>query len=95
MEISGNEQKIGNISHSTMVGNNVSGNGVSIHHNILPEVVAEISKNYSDIIKKQQKQIDNLIAVTIRLQAQNDNLIEVINKLIDETKNSPREQAVE
>ena len=86
------KQKIGDISNSTVVGNNVKGSGIHIHHTTLqsPEVVAEISKNYSDIIKKQQKQIDNLIAVTIRLQEQNDNLIEVVKKLINETKNSPQ-----
>jgi transcriptional regulator with XRE-family HTH domain len=85
-----NEHKIGDISNSTVVGNNVNGSGINIHHTTLqsPEVVAEISKNYSDIIKKQQKQIDNLITVTIKLQEQNDNLIEVVKKLIDETKNS-------
>jgi len=85
-------QQIGNISNSTVIGNNVSGSGVNIHHNCntLPEVVAEISKNYSDVIKKQQKQIDNLIAITIKLQEENDNLIEVIKKLIDENKNSPQ-----
>jgi histidinol-phosphate/aromatic aminotransferase/cobyric acid decarboxylase-like protein len=86
------KQKIGDISNSTVVGNNVKGSGIHIHHTTLqsPEVVAEISKNYSDIIKKQQKQIDNLIAVTIKLQEENDNLIAIIKKLIDETKNSPQ-----
>ena len=86
------KRKIGDISSSTAVGNNMKGSGIHIHHTTLqsPEVVAEISKNYSDIIKKQQKQIDNLITVTIRLQEQNDNLIEVVNKLINETKNSPQ-----
>ena len=79
------KQKIGEISNSTVVGNNVKGSGIHIHHTTLqsPEVVAEISKNYSDVIKKQQKQIDNLIAMTIKLQEQNDNLIEVIKNLIN------------
>ncbi|MDR0792758.1 MAG: helix-turn-helix domain-containing protein [Chitinophagaceae bacterium] len=78
-----NEHKIGDISNSTVVGANVSGNGISIHHPISEETIAEFSKNYSEIIKKQSEQIDNLIITINGLQKQIDNLIAVANKLSD------------
>ena len=76
--MSQNEQKIGNISNSTVIGNNVSGSGVNIHHNCntLPEEIAES-------IKQLQKQIDSLMFIINKLQEQIDSLIAVVNKLSD------------
>ena len=54
-----NEQKMGDVSKSTVVGNNIHGNGISIHHPISKTV----ADNYNEIIKKQQEQIDGLIAI--------------------------------
>jgi len=54
-----NEQSIGNVSKSTVVGNNINGNGISIQHPI-SEAVAD---SYTEIIKKQQEQIDGLISI--------------------------------
>jgi len=51
-----NNQSIGNISNSTVIGNNVSGNGVNIHHNTLSEDIVES-------IKQLQKQNDSLIFI--------------------------------
>ena len=62
-----NVQNLGEISNSTVVGANVSGNGVSIHHTLSPEVVIESNKNHHEIIKKQQEQIDSLIAIINKL----------------------------
>ena len=77
--MSQNEQKIGNISNSTVIGNNVSGDGVNIHHNTLPEEIAES-------IKKIQEQMDCLTITVNKLQEQNDNIITALNKLAIEIK---------
>jgi len=66
-EMKKNEQKIGDISNSTVVGTNVNGAGVSIHHPISQDTITEFSKNYNEIIKKQQEQINNLISVINKL----------------------------
>jgi len=58
-----NEQKMGDISKSTVVGNNIHGNGISIQHPI-SETIAD---NYNEIIKKQQEQIDGLISIINKL----------------------------
>jgi len=49
-EMMRNEQKIGDISKSTVVGNNVSGHAVNINHTISSETIAENSKYYHEII---------------------------------------------
>ncbi|MDR0792759.1 MAG: helix-turn-helix domain-containing protein [Chitinophagaceae bacterium] len=74
-----NEHRIGDISNSTVVGANISGHGVSIHHPISEEIIAKFSKNCSEI----SKQIDILIATTNKLQEQIDYLSTIINKLND------------
>jgi len=62
-----NEQKIGDVSNSTVVGANVNGNGINIHHSMSDETMSEFTKNYHEVIKKQQGQIDNLIAIINKL----------------------------
>jgi transcriptional regulator with XRE-family HTH domain len=66
-EMHQNGQKIGDISNSTVVGANVNGHGICIHHSMSEETISEIAKNHNDIIKKQQEQIDSLIAVINKL----------------------------
>jgi transcriptional regulator with XRE-family HTH domain len=66
-EMHRNEQKIGNISSSTVVGANVNGSGINIHHSMSEETISEFAKNYNEVIKKQQEQIDSLIAVISKL----------------------------
>jgi predicted transcriptional regulator len=75
------DQRIGNISNSTVVAANVSGNGINIHHTMDYKTVCTelITENFRTLIEMNKK-----------IQEQNDNLIEVVNKLIDETKNSPQ-----
>ena len=62
-----NQQKSGDISNSTVVGANVNGNGVSIHHNTIPEGIIEILKNQNEIIKNIQEQIGCLIGIINKL----------------------------
>jgi transcriptional regulator with XRE-family HTH domain len=62
-----NEQKIGDISNSTVVGANVKGNGISIHHSMSEESITELVKTYSEANRKQQEQIDSLIAIINKL----------------------------
>jgi hypothetical protein len=60
-----NNQQIGDISNSTVVGANVSGNGVTISHNdfqVITEMV-ELQKGYQGMIQKSQEQIDSLIEI--------------------------------
>ena len=61
------KHKIGDISNSTIVAANVSGNGVSIHHNILTEEIIEVLENQNENIKKLQQQMECLIAVVNKL----------------------------
>jgi len=56
-----NQSVTGN--NNAIVGSNVGGNGNTIQHSILPDTVVEGSKEYIEIIKKQQDQIDKLIDV--------------------------------
>ncbi|MDR0792761.1 MAG: helix-turn-helix domain-containing protein [Chitinophagaceae bacterium] len=81
-----NEQKIGDISNSTVVGANVSGHGVSIHHPVSEETIVEFSKHCSEVIKKQEEQNENFTATINKLQEQIDSLILVVNKLNDKIK---------
>jgi hypothetical protein len=57
-----NNQQIGDIAHSTVVGANVNGNGIKITHNDLSGMI-ELQKGYQDMIKKSQEQIDRLIGI--------------------------------
>jgi transcriptional regulator with XRE-family HTH domain len=80
-----NEQKIGDISNSTVVSANVSGHGVSIHHPVSEKTIVEFSKHCSEVIKKQEEQNENFTATINKLQEQIDSLILVVNKLNDKT----------
>lgn len=61
-----NEQPIGDISKSTVVGdhNNIHGNGIHIEHCVLSEKIVD---HYTETIKVQQSQIDNLISIINKL----------------------------
>ena len=63
-----NGKKIGDISNSTVVGANI-GSGNTIQHTISSEAIAESSKNYQEIIKKQQEQMDKLIEIINKLSS--------------------------
>jgi DNA-binding XRE family transcriptional regulator len=54
-----NYQKIGDVSHSTVVGSNVYG--------ISEELISKYSENYQEIIKMQQQQIGELILIISKL----------------------------
>ncbi|MDR1561214.1 MAG: helix-turn-helix domain-containing protein [Holosporaceae bacterium] len=54
-----NNQQIGNISNSTVVGADINGNGITISHNDF----AGIIEGYQEVIKKNQEQIDKLIEI--------------------------------
>jgi hypothetical protein len=64
-----NDQKIGDISNSTIVGANVCGSGHTIQHAISEESIATNSRNYQEIIKKQQEQMGKLIDVINKLSS--------------------------
>jgi hypothetical protein len=58
-----NNQQIGDISNSTVVGSNVSGD-----NNTFPSPISEeISRNFQEIIKKNQEQIDKLLLIIEKL----------------------------
>ena len=57
-------QSIGDISGSTVVGNNVHGSGNSITCNA---ELAALQQQYLDMLKKQDEQIDRLTAVIEKL----------------------------
>jgi hypothetical protein len=57
-----NSQQIGDVSNSTVVGANVSGNGNQITNNDIAGMI-ELQKGYQDMIKKSQEQIDRLIGI--------------------------------
>jgi len=56
------DQKIGSVSNSTVVGSNVSGNGIQITHNDLSGMI-ELQKGYQNMMKKSQEQIDRLLSI--------------------------------
>jgi transcriptional regulator with XRE-family HTH domain len=75
-----NKQKIGNISNSTVIGANVSGNDISIQQ--CKTTCAElIIENFRTLIEMNKK-----------IQEQNDNIIELVSKLIDGTKNRNKQR---
>jgi plasmid maintenance system antidote protein VapI len=57
-----NNQQIGDVTSSTIIGANVNGNGIKITHNDLSGMI-ELQKGYQDMIKKSQEQIDRLIGI--------------------------------
>lgn len=58
-------QNVADVSGSTIVGANVSGNGNSISHNDVSNIAGmiELQKGYQEMIKKSQEQLDRLLAV--------------------------------
>jgi len=56
-----NENK--NVSNSTIVGSNVINSNGSTIHSAMPEVAMEREKNYQEVIKKLQEQIDRLLGM--------------------------------
>jgi HD-like signal output (HDOD) protein len=52
----------------------VSGNGVSIHHNTLPEDIIKILENQNESIKKLQEQMEHLIVVVNKLNDKIDSI---------------------
>lgn len=59
-------QQIGDITSSTVVGNNVHGSGNNISCNA---ELAALQQQYLDMLKKQDEQIDRLMAVIEKLTA--------------------------
>ncbi|MDR1673470.1 MAG: helix-turn-helix domain-containing protein [Bacteroidales bacterium] len=66
-------QSIGDISHSTAVGNNVNGSGNVITNNDISKMI-ELQKGYQKVIQKNQEQLD-------KSQEQIDRLIGIIEKI--------------
>ena len=65
-----NEQSIGDILNSTVIGANVRGDGVSIHHTMPPETVDEILEKFNEIIEKLRTQTDKLTVIVNRLSSE-------------------------
>lgn len=61
-----NNQRVGNVSNSTTIGNNVNGKGINITHNDLSEII-ELQKGYQELLKKKDEHISELIAVISKL----------------------------
>lgn len=63
-------QNVSDISSSTVVGANVSGNGNNISHNDITNMAGmiELQKGYQDMMRKSQEQIDRLLAIIEKIQ---------------------------
>ncbi|MDR1340133.1 MAG: helix-turn-helix transcriptional regulator [Prevotellaceae bacterium] len=66
-EILRNDQEIGDVSNSTVVGANIHGNGITISHNDFAGMI-ELQKGYQEVIKKNQEQMDKLIDIIEKLK---------------------------
>lgn len=64
------EQNVSDVSNSTVVGANVSGNGNNISHNDASNIAGmiELQKGYQEMVKKSQEQIDRLLAIIEKMQ---------------------------
>lgn len=60
------KQSLDNITNSTVVGANVSGNGNKISHNDLAGII-KLQEGYQDMLKKSQEQIDRLLSLVEKL----------------------------
>jgi hypothetical protein len=64
------------LDNASIIGSNVqqnhvkNGKNLSFHQEISPETISENSKNYQDIIKKQQEQIDRMLSIIEKLTNQ-------------------------
>jgi hypothetical protein len=61
-----NNQQIGDITHSTVVGANVNGNGINITNNNFSEMI-ELQKGYQELLKKKDEHISDLILIVNKL----------------------------
>jgi transcriptional regulator with XRE-family HTH domain len=61
-----NNQQIGNISNSAVIGANVSGNGNRITPNEFEEMI-KLQKGYQDLLKKKDEHISELLRVISKL----------------------------
>jgi hypothetical protein len=61
-----NNQNIGNISNSTVVGANVNGSGNNITHNNFAEMI-ELQKGYQELLKKKDEHISELLLIVNKL----------------------------
>ncbi|WP_455639331.1 hypothetical protein [Parabacteroides sp.] len=59
-------QRIGDISNSSAIGNNVNGSGNSISHNDLSDI-KEIQNKYLGLLQKKDEQIDRLLSIIEKL----------------------------
>lgn len=59
------EQKLSDISNSTVIGANVSGHGNNITHNDENNIAGmiELQKGYQDMMRKKDEQIDRLLSL--------------------------------
>jgi len=57
-----NNQKIGDVSNSTIVGANVNGSGNNITHNNFAEMI-ELQKGYQDLLRKKDDHISELLLI--------------------------------
>jgi transcriptional regulator with XRE-family HTH domain len=57
-----NNQQIGNVSESTVVGANVNGNWNNIVHNNFKEMI-ELQKGYQDLLRKKDDHISELLGI--------------------------------
>ena len=62
-------QNVSDVSGSTVVGTNISGNGNNISNNDTSNIAGmiELQKGYQDMMKKSQEQIDRLLVVIEQL----------------------------
>jgi hypothetical protein len=62
-----NNQQIGNVSESTVVGANVNGNWNNIIHNNFKEMI-ELQKGYQDLLRKKDEHISELIGIINKIK---------------------------
>jgi hypothetical protein len=61
-----NNQQIGDIAQSTVVGANVNGNGINITNNNFSEMI-ELQKGYQELLKKRDEHISELLLIVNKL----------------------------
>jgi hypothetical protein len=61
-----NNQQIGDVAQSTVVGANVNGNGINITNNNFSEMI-ELQKGYQELLKKKDEHISELLSIVNKL----------------------------
>ena len=61
-----NNQQIGDISNSTVVGSNISGTGINISHNDFSEMI-ELQKGYQELLRKKDEHVSDLLSIISKL----------------------------